>query len=392
MKNEHMQSHQLIQQQQLNHRESTGKAEQQQKIDNLKNQRQDLLKGKGKTKQQDFSRDLHESHATMQKQTTSHDKLWNERRFEDMKALEQKWPELNEENEEKIKQQFRDIREQADKTKRALDLEAYEIDKKHETMIRRQKQEIEETHAKGKGIESEIQERHEKEFLEKENQKREINEKYNELEEQLQKARDEVRNIRKEADKANDLTTFEQIQKELIEEGVLDTNSLEEYFSNLKKQDQINELVNRSNELNVDIKMHEHRDAKYVRKALDKTGQDLQSAHDLPQFLSRLNPSLVNARSALATLLPPPVHKIFDQYWKKELNDIRNNQERQKNTTIADWIKLNESFWKHNLNPALENANLEPFTRRQISSFVDILTHELIIRSNKNLYDKLILQ
>jgi hypothetical protein len=136
--------------------------------------------------------------------------------------------------------------------------------------------------------------------------------------------------------------------------------------------------------------VQEHRDARNVKRAADH--QEYESAHMLPQFLSRLNPSLVSARQALTILLPKEFHKIFDSFWKEELNRIRNDADRAASTRVIDWIQINDEFWSKELNPALKAKRLPTLTERQISTVTHILFEEMVIRSGKRLTDLLIME
>jgi chromosome segregation ATPase len=210
---------------------------------------------------------------------------------------------------------------------------------------------------------------------------------YKQIEELLTQAVVEVETAFKEAQTNG--RQFQQVVDELVNEGLLEKEARSD-LDNLKNEQRIKTNVDNSKDLNVDVLTFKYKDAAAVRDANDVTGREAEAAHIQQQFLARLNADLVSARSSMATLMEPEVHQIFDQFWKKELTELRADQKKADDLTVGEWIRVNADFWEQKVNPALKNAGLEEFTAKQLSTFSEILMQELVIKANKQLKDKLI--
>lgn len=74
------------------------------------------------------------------------------------------------------------------------------------------------------------------------------------------------------------------------------------------------------------------------------------------------------------------------------MSAIRNDSNAASTVPVQDWIEMNDRFWSEDLNPALIARGMEPLTPEQIGTMVHILIEELVVRSERQFHDLLVIK
>jgi hypothetical protein len=93
-------------------------------------------------------------------------------------------------------------------------------------------------------------------------------------------------------------------------------------FADLTNEE-IDQAVERMEPAGDLIELGPHRAASANREALGVSGQDVQSAHDMPQAIGRANVADYNPNDALTRLMPRADHAEMDAGWKDGFQDMR---------------------------------------------------------------------
>lgn len=117
----------------------------------------------------------------------------------------------------------------------------------------------------------------------------------------------------------------------------------------------------------VDLAVHEHKDAGKIRKALDVSGKDYQSAHDVPT--SALKTAKGYSRDkALATLMENEVHnKKFDKHWKDWARNLRKN----------GVVKIKAGVFYEEMKRSVNNIPNEDLPPRSKGALIDNIRKEM---------------